>query len=1092
MLTVYRGNRAELLAELLATQLRLEPPGPFESIEVVVNTWPTSRWLGEQLAIGLGGIAANIRFPFPGAQLRRLVATLLDEQPDAGDPWRASSLVWPVLELLPQLVEQPQAAPLRQWLQQRGDAPGQLDLARWQLGRAIADAFDDYALYRPDQLALWWHGQDLQRDWQPLLLTLLRQRLGAEPFGLRVQRAIARLRHGDLPAGVLPPRLRLFGLSAMAPVQVQLLQALSAHLPVDLYLLTPCRDLWQRCTDRRRQLSDALALQQPLGGDWLLAAPGLEARFGRLGAEFQQLLEGTGESQLGVSQEHDLFFAAAAVHGGEGPAPLLAQLQQQLADPDQSLVLERGRGDASLEFHPCPGRLRQVQIVRDRVLQLLAADPTLEPRDVLVMTPEVDALAPLLASVFADQDATGVFLPWRLTDRSQQSEADLSRTLLQLLQLAGERLTASALEQLLERPCLGQAFGLDREQIQALNQQLQQLGFRWGLDARERGGCASGSLAWACDRLLLGLVLPAQAGLAPGDAAPQPLGRELELLGRWLHLLGRLRHWLGQLRRPRTCAAWAELLAALLRDLFGEGGAAVSDQAWELPQLLAAIDDWQQAAAGCELELTAAVVAAVLDERLSADSGRFGHRSGALTVSALEPMRAIPHRVIVLLGLDAGVFPRQRQRPGFHLLEQQRRLGDPNPADQDRYVLLEALLSARDHLLICWSSRDERTGEPLPPATPVRQWLEWLQSQLPCGGSGLVISHAASALDRTNFEPRCERPPSSCDRRLLRARRLLDNPAAVAPLHPLAASQLEPLAPMVSPPASVEPFELLRDWLVAPQRQWLQGLGLAPREWAELIEDLDALALAEQQRAALLRQALEDLDDPNAAPKAAAALDLAEPDGWLQRWRGQAQLPPLGGGILEAATLAQRWRTVQQQLASLGEPQWCLAGWGPWQQRLHWRGQTVVLVHHARDRCRHRLALWLQLLLAAAAGQQPQGAVLLARGSKGFGQQLVLLPPAEAAARAELERLAGVQQQWHGRCWPVPPETGWALVTGGEAKAIATWEGSPQQPGERAEPEQALCFGADVGGSDLLAGAAGRERCELATALLTPLLERVR
>ncbi|MFM1812462.1 MAG: Exodeoxyribonuclease gamma subunit [Cyanobacteriota bacterium] len=1091
MLTVYRGNRAELLAELLATQLRLEPPGPFEQIEVVVNTWPTSRWLGEQLAIGLGGIAANMRFPFPGAHLRRLVAALLDEQADGGDPWRASALVWPVLELLPVLVEQPQAAPLRQWLQQRGEASGQLDLARWQLGRAIADAVDDYALYRPDQLALWWQGQDQQRDWQPLLLSLLRQRIGAEPFGLRVQRAIARLAQGDLPGGVLPQRLRLFGLSAMAPVQVQLLQALSVHLPVDLYLLTPCRDLWQRCTDRRRQLSDALALQQPLGGDWLLAAPGLEARFGRLGAEFQQLLEGTGETQLGVSTEHDLFFAAAAVHRGQGPAPLLAQLQQQLADPDQPLALERGQGDASLEFHPCPGRLRQVQIVRDRVLQLLAADPTLEPRDVLVMTPEVDALAPLLASVFADQDATGVSLPWRLTDRSQQSEADLGRTLLQLLQLAGERLTASALEQLLERPCLAQAFGLDRDQIQALNQQLQQLGFRWGLDGRERGGCASGSLAWACDRLLLGLVLPAQPGLAPRDTAPHPLGQELELLGRWLHLLGRLRHWLGQLRRPRTCAAWAELLAALLRDLFGEGGAAVSDQAWELPLLLAAIDDWQQAAAGCELELTAAVVAAVLDERLSADSGRFGHRSGALTVSALEPMRAIPHRVIVLLGLDAGVFPRQRQRPGFHLLEQQRRLGDPNPADQDRYVLLEALLSARDHLLICWSSRDERTGEPLPPATPVRQWLAWLQSQLPCGGSALVVSHAASALDRTNFEPGCERPPTSCDRRLLRARRLLDNPAAVAPLRPLAEPLLDPVAAVVSPPAGGEPDEHLRDWLVAPQRQWLQGLGLAPREWAELIEDLDALALAEQQRAALLRQALEDLDDPDAAADC-DAVDLAEPEGWLQRWRGQAQLPPLGGGVLEAATLAQRWRTVQQQLASLGTPQWCQASWGPWQQRLHWRGQTVVLVHHARDRCRHRLALWLQLLLAAAAGQQPQGAVLLARGAKGFGQQLVLVPPAEAAARAELERLAGLQQQWHGRCWPVPPETGWALVTAGEAKAIATWDGSPQQPGERAEPEQALCFGADLGGSDLLAGAAGRERGELARALLTPLLEQVR
>ncbi|MBM5801898.1 MAG: exonuclease V subunit gamma, partial [Cyanobacteria bacterium K_DeepCast_35m_m2_023] len=120
MLTVYRGNRAELLAQLLATQLRLAPPEPFEALEVVVNTWPTSRWLGEQLALGLGGIAAHLRFPFPGSQLRRWVAALLDEDPGSADPWRASDLVWPVLELLDTLIDEPEATPLRHWLQRRG------------------------------------------------------------------------------------------------------------------------------------------------------------------------------------------------------------------------------------------------------------------------------------------------------------------------------------------------------------------------------------------------------------------------------------------------------------------------------------------------------------------------------------------------------------------------------------------------------------------------------------------------------------------------------------------------------------------------------------------------------------------------------------------------------------------------------------------------------------------------------------------------------------------------------------------------------------------------------------------------------------
>ena len=131
--------------------------------------------------------------------------------------------------------------------------------------------------------------------------------------------------------------------------------------------------------------------------------------------------------------------------------------------------------------------------------------------------------------------------------------------------------------------------------------------------------------------------------------------------------------WLQRLRQPRRCSDWVVLLQELLQEWFGDGG----DWGWERQSWSAALEDWQVRAAGFEVELDVTVAAEVLSEALSVDSGRFGHRSGALTVSALEPMRAIPHKAIVLMGLDGQTFPRRDQRPGFHLLEHQRRLGDP-------------------------------------------------------------------------------------------------------------------------------------------------------------------------------------------------------------------------------------------------------------------------------------------------------------------------------------------------------------------------------------------------------------------------------
>ncbi len=1085
MLTLYRSNRAELLAQVLATQLRLDPPGPLEQIQVVVNTWPTSRWLGEQIATGNGaGIAANLRFPFPTSLLRQLVDQLLAEPeleaPLSGpDPWRAQNLVWPLLEQLPALLAEPEAAPLQRWLQQRqGDQQlRQLDRPLWQLTRAIADAIDDYGLYRPAMLEAWLRGQAVDGRgqplaealrWQPLLVRRLAEQLEGQPFGLRALELIRRLQQGwrPDPTSASEQPLRLFGLSSLAPVQVELLQALSAVQAVELYLLTPCRDLWQR--------RDGAGSRDPLSSDWLLEVPGLEARFGRLGAEFQQLLEGSGENQLGEWREGDLFFAPARVAAEKGRlASLLEQLQERLAsgaaDGEEGEPLEAAAGDTSLEFHACPGRLRQLQVVRDRLLQLLAADAELEPRDILVMTPQVEAFAPLVGAVFGDSGATGVMLPWRLTDRSQQSEAGISQGLLELLQLGGERFTASALERLLACAPLLEAQALASDDAAAISRTLQEAGFRWGLDGRDRGGDDSHSLEWAIDRLVLGLVLPEWPGLAPGGCAPLALEPSLEQQERWIALLRALLRWLRWLGQARTPAQWLQGLRTLLAELFGDGG----ERAWELQSIHAALADWKAVAESSDLELAAPVVAELLGERLSEGSGRFGHRSGALTISALEPMRAIPHKVVVLMGLDAGAFPRQKQRPGFHLLEQQRQLGDPNSGDQDRYVLLESLLSARKHLLISWSNRDERTGEPLEASTPVRQWLEWLSRELP---DLPLREHCANPLERGNFLSAPPWPPASCDRRLLQARRQLEQGSAEPPQRGLAFSAIPPQP--LQPPALTpqQAWSQLHHWLEHPQRQWLEGLGLRPREFDNPVLDRDALELQERERAALLREQLDPL--PNALPD------------WQWLEQGTGLLPPQAAGELEVQQLQQRWLALRDCLEQLGEATTRSARWQDLEGELHWRGRQLVVVLTAKPRPAQRMALWLELLLACAAGEAPTGAALVGRDGQRFRvlERLEALPA--AAAAEHLEQL----RQWHGhysqRCWPLPPDTGWAFASAAEPRrwsaAQSAWEGNAMLRGERRDPVQAVCFGADLPAAELLTP----DLQQLALALHGPLLER--
>jgi exodeoxyribonuclease V gamma subunit len=441
-------------------------------------------------------------------------------------------------------------------------------------------------------------------------------------------------------------------------------------------------------------------------------------------------------------------------------------------------------------------------------------------------------------------------------------------------------------------------------------------------------------------------------------------------------------------------------------------------------------------------------------------------------------MRAIPHRVVVLMGLDATVFPRAGVRPGFHLMEQQRRLGDPNPADQDRYVLLETLLSARSHLLITWNCRDDRRGEKLLPAAPVRQWLDWLDAGLAQGAQdpahhpaehrigSLLVEHAASPLERTNFLPRQGRPPASCDRRQLAARRQLDRPEAEGArpllLRPMPAAAGRGATPMA------EPFDDLRAWLMNPQRQWLRDLGLRPSEWERNLEDLEALSLGERERSGLLRT-FENEAQPH-APEA----------DWLERCRGQGILPPGSAAALEARRLDTRRRDLQNQAEALGLPWRGEVVWGPWRSAQRWQGDTVLVVHWAKGNPIQLLDLWLQVVLAAAAGPShgclPGRGVLLAREKGDRIGATTLIAPDAATAQRELERLAALRERWRQMCWPVPPRTGWRWWeqeregASGLAAARKEWEGAHQLRGERERPEMEACFGGEHPVEALLEG----------------------
>jgi exodeoxyribonuclease V gamma subunit len=782
VLHVHHADHADTLVAGLARVLADPLEDVFAIDQVAVHSRGLERWLAQRLSHHLGtgdglddGVCTAIDFPFPGHLLTDVLAAATDLVAD-DDPWRSDRLAWPLLGLLESDPDLASGTPLAGHLRGADDLPAD---GRFAAVRRVAELFDRYGVHRPAMLQRWATGERATPAladgrplpaggvWQAMLWRALRDHLEVPSPAERLEAATERLRD-DPDCCALPPRLSLFGLTALPASYLEVLRALAVHRDVHLFLLHPSPALWQRV--------DALLLARPLTGvprrddDPVRAAvshPLLRA-WGRDAREMQVLMRATGTGHPPAAGGS--LPAATAPATSPTVRPLLARMQADIrgdvAPPgppgrdqlDQRPVLDRT--DTSLQVHACHGRTRQVEVVRDVLLHRFADDPTLEPRDVLVLCPDIETFAPIVEAVFApDPDpiggsATGPAteggphgdahttgdtiadrhrrlrpsqLRVRVADRSLKRTNPLLRVVADLLASADGRVGASDVRDLAARPPVRARFELDDDDLERMDTWIRDLGIRWGLDAAHRSahGIVTDANTWhtGMQRLLVGVAIADEDQRTVGEVVPYDdmAGNDVELAGRFATLLGRLADTSRHLATPRTLAGWRDALDEVVTSFTD-----TSDEPWQRVQLTGVLDDLVHAA-GIEADrvtLSLPEFRELIGHRLRGAAGRASHRTGDLIVCSLVPMRSVPHRVVCLLGMDDGAFPRRVAPDGDDLLEHDPRIGDRDPRTEDRQLLLDALLAAEEQLIITYAGRDERSNDERPPAVPIGELLD--------------------------------------------------------------------------------------------------------------------------------------------------------------------------------------------------------------------------------------------------------------------------------------------------------------------------------------------------------------------------------
>ena len=1075
MLYVHHSNRYEALASRLLDQLGGTREDLFASDRVVVPSAAVQRQLTLAMA-DAHGICANVEFVYLARWLWQQVARVV-EGVAAESPFDTAALAWRVYSAFGDAAFVAAHARLSAYL----NSAGTDDVMRYELAVKVAGLLEQYVTYRPDWLAKWRGGGTAAADeaWQAALWRRIAGELALQadnPLALLVRElergGLERAREAGLPAAV-----HVFGLSAMPPLHLQALQALGRWMDVHVYTLNPCHEYWFDLVDLK-QLShlDAAGQAQAFEvGHRLLASWGKQTQ------SSLALLTGICEGE-GAQTTEDYESAESTT--------LLAHLQNSILDLQElePASIRRADSDRSIEVHVCHSLTRELEVLHDHLLGLFAADATLQPSDILVVTPDLPGAAPLIEAVFGTMPPQRR-IPFAITGLGRNTVNAPVRAFLQLLALAASRCTATDIFGLLQQPVVARSFGLDDEGLLQVHEWMRESGIHWGLDQDHVAGLdlpaqVSHTLAAGLERLYLGYALPDHVREPFGDLLPSggAEGSSAVALGAFWRFVQALQDLRGAMARARATADWVGYLHTVADTFLSVARSEIED----LLELHATIDQLGDAMlrGGLDEPVASSVIRAAL-ERAFEDPARGGVPTGRLTFAGMASLRNVPFKVVCAIGLNDGAFPTADRPPEFDLMAQAPRLGDRQRRTDQRTLFLDLLLAARQGLYLSYVGRSIRDNAPLPPSVLVAELLDVLVPAIAASGDSeqdleaargqLVVAHPLQPFSPEAFTAQDQRV-RSFDAELAQA--LRESLQAPAPLQE-EASQEEALQEDEEGAEGEERREAAKPFFSAclptPGPEWRNvqigrlveffrnpsqfllrrrlrlDLGWDEEPLADEEPFLPEVPARSQLAARLLPVLLQGAGLDTIRRLAQAGTELpAGALGAAEMEREIAKLHRFAQAVRQASEgepLPPHQSTIELDVD--GEP-WTVEG-----AFADLRPAGLARWRYDDERAPDVLTGWINHLLLCAAA--PEGAECVTRWVARDGVRT--FAPLEAAdARARLAELVTCYRDGLQRPLHFFPKSSWSFMRYGDYKARQAWIGSPDFGGERDRPAHRLAL----------------------------------
>jgi exodeoxyribonuclease V gamma subunit len=764
MLYLYHSNALDQLRDVLVEMIRRAPlADPFACDQILVQSPGMAQWLKLELAEQIG-ICANVDFPLPASFLWRIFSEALEDVPERS-AYSKDTMTWSLMRLLPKHIHDPEFELLQHFLAVDDDP-----LRLYHLCAKVADLFDQYLVYRPDWIADWEAGGHTavveDHTWQPILWReIVNDTLSRGlPHWHRANmyETFVNALNAKSHLSQLPDRIFVFGISALPKNYLEALAAVAKKTDVHLMVANPCRYYWGDIIDPKylaklnrkwfKEGRDPELLHYDEGHPLL-------ASMGKLGRDYLYLLQEMGIDEVGLFSDSRYDSLLHAVQSD------ILELKNQTRDEKRDSTFTWGhQADRSIELHKAYSPIREVEILHDQLLAMFEEDSSLKPRDIIVMVPDVAAYAPYIDAVFGNAHGE-TYLPYSISDRSADQEIPLINSFLHLITLDRKRFTTTEILDLLELPATLRAFGLSKVEFDQIRAWVSQAGIQWGVNAGTRKEICDvafdqNSWSFGLDRLM--------SGYAMGDAQAlwhniAPLGEVSGLASATLGEFERFFDALVDLRNTFTGAKMLEDWSACLHALIEAFYTPDERDQEALEMILTSLESLQATLSEAHYPdaIDARILQDYLGEQLTSIRSTQRFLSGQINFCTLMPMRAIPFKVVCLLGMNDGEYPRSIPPMGFDLMSKpgNGRKGDRSRRDDDRYLFLEALLSARERLYISYVGRSIQDNSERVPSVLVSELMEYCdQAYSPVADSEpgklikeVTIEHPLTAYSRDYY-----------------------------------------------------------------------------------------------------------------------------------------------------------------------------------------------------------------------------------------------------------------------------------------------------------------------------------------------------